>query len=140
MCLAATEVGLQVVDGGCVFVTGKPTDCAADKVGQTFGEVSAAEEFDCIGVTGILFTAEGDLVKVSREFGRGEVPGGDVVVGRQHFAPGLEPGGLGIVDGGFEGFLIVLVGGNAAQVEAYRVNFVGFLGGSDELEQSLTGV
>ena len=62
------------------------------------------------------------------------------MVGRQHFAPRLEPGGFGVVDGGLESFLVVFVGGHAAQVEADGVNLVGFLGRTNEFEQSLTGV
>ena len=133
MCLAATEVGLQIDNRRCVVVAGEPADCAADEVGQAFGEVGAAKELNRVGIAGILLAAEGDFIKVSGKFGGGEVSGSDVVVGWQYFAPGFEARSLGVVDGGFECLLVVFVGGDTAQVEADGVNLVGLLGRSDEL-------
>ena len=114
---AAAEVGLQVDHRGSVVIAGESAHRPPDQVAQTFGQVGAFEEFDGIGVAGVLFAAEGHLVKVGGELGGGEVSGGDVFVWRQNLAPGFEPGGFRVVDSGLEDLLVVFVGGDAAKVE-----------------------
>ncbi len=109
---AATEVGLKIDHRRGVVVTRETPYSAADQVAETLGEVGTLEELDRVGVVGVDLAAGGDLVEVGRELGGVEVAGGDIVVGLEHFAPWLEPNGLGVIDRGLEDLLVILVGGH----------------------------
>ena len=125
--LAATEVGLQVDDRRGVVVARESTDGAADEVAKAFREIGAPEELDRVGVVGVDLTARGDLVEVGRELGGVEVAGGDVVVGLEHLTPRAQACGFGVVDGGLQDLLVVLVGSDTAQVEPDAADLVCFL-------------
>ena len=133
--LAATEVGLQVHDRGGVLVPGEAAQRPLDQVAEAVGQVGAGEELDRVGVVAARLDAVRDLVQVSGELGRLEVPGRDVVVGRQDLPPGSQPGRLRSVHSSPQGAAVVLVGGHPAQVEPDAAHLLGGLGRVDRCQQ-----
>jgi len=138
--LAAAEIGLQVDHRRRVVVAGQAPDGTADEIGQSLCQVSASEERHRVGIVRILFSAEGNLVEVSRKFGGREVSRRNIIVRWQHFPPRLEAGGLGIVDSRLEYLLVVFVRGNSAQIALDGLDFVRLGAAADQPQQALGSV
>ena len=140
MRLAAAEVRLQVDDRRGVLIARQAPHRAVDEVAQALGEVRAREELDRLGVVLAGVLGRGDLVEVGGELGGLEVAGRDVIVGRKDLAPRAQPRRLRRDRRRLEHLPVVLVGGEAAQAQADRLDLVGDRRRADRDEQPLGGV
>ena len=138
--LAAAEVRLQVDDRRGVLVARQAPHRPIDEVAQTLGEVGAREELDRLGVVLAGVLGRGDLVEVGGELSGLEVAGRDVIVGRKDLAPRAQPRGFGRDSRRLEHLAVVLVGGQATQPQADRLDLVGDRRRADRDEQPLRGV
>ena len=140
MRLAAAEVRLQVDHRRGVLIARQTPHRAVDEVAQALGEVRAREELDRLGVVLARVVGRSDLVEVGGELGGLEVAGRDVVVGRKDLPPRPQPRRLRRDRRGLEHLAVVLVGGEAAQAQADRLDLVSDRRRADRDEQPLGGV
>ena len=138
--LAAAKVRLQVDDRRGVLVARQTPHGTLDQIAQALGQVGAREELDRLGVVLAGVLGGGDLVEVGGELGRLEVASGDIIMGGKDLAPRAQPGRLRRHGRRLQDLPVVLIGGQATQAQADRLDVIGNGRRADSDEQPFGGV